>query len=100
MEQKPHKKEPGQYVAMGIALGAGLGVALGTVFDNIALGIAIGMGVGITMGSAFEHQAKERGEVREFTPEEKAKEQRYAKFGLFVGIMLFVLTALLYLFVK
>ena len=99
MEEKdPHKKkkEPGQYIGMGIALGSGIGVTFGTALGNIALGLPIGMAVGLLIGAALERQARERGEIREMTEDEKNCSKRKVWIAFFGGFAVAFAATVLY----
>ena len=62
--QKQHKLvTKGQYMGIGLAIGAGIGVALGAALEQIGGGIPIGVGIGLAIGAFLDSKAKKEGRI-------------------------------------
>ncbi|MFC1943420.1 hypothetical protein ACFLWO_02430 [Chloroflexota bacterium] len=62
--QKQHKLvSEGQYVGIGLAIGAGIGTALGAALDNTGVGTAMGTGIALAIGRYLDNKAKNEGKV-------------------------------------
>ena len=62
--QKQHKLvSKGQYVGIGLAIGAGIGTALGAALDNTGVGTAMGIGIALAIGRYLDDKAKKEGKV-------------------------------------
>lgn len=59
LDPKKPEAQSGQWIGIGIAIGAGFGVALGQVLDNPGLGIALGAAVGVALGAAMGARRRE-----------------------------------------
>jgi hypothetical protein len=82
--QKQHKLvNEGQYMGIGVAIGAGIGVALGAAMDEVGGGIPIGIGIGIAIGAALDAKAQKEGRV--LCPSEKRGASRRGL--IMVGIL-------------
>jgi len=92
----------GQWMGIGIALGAGIGVPIGLAIGNpgfFGIGLPIGLAIGSAIGAAKEKKAKEEGRIRPLTEQEK-KRKKNAIFvgigllisGIIVGLALFMLS--------
>lgn len=87
----PRKRgnQPGQWIAVGLAVGAGFGVAMGLVFDNLALGIAIGAGLGLSIGAAVD----QRGQALQ----SDARSTRAGVITAVIGLLVLLAVAILIL---
>ncbi len=62
--QKHHKLVTGgQYLGIGMVIGAGIGIALGASLENSGVGVALGITIGVAVGSALDAKAKKQGRV-------------------------------------
>ena len=63
LQKQHHLVREGQYMGIGLAIGAGTGTVLGAALDNTGVGTAIGTGIGVAVGSYLDKKAKKEGRV-------------------------------------
>ena len=91
----------GQWMGIGIALGAGIGVPIGLAIGNpgfFGMGLPIGLAIGSAIGAAKEKKAKEEGRIRPLTEQERMRKKKAVYLGLgvlisgiIVGLAVFML---------
>lgn len=89
LDPKKPGTQPGQWIAVGLAIGAGFGVALGLVFHNLALGIAIGAGLGLSVGAAVDQRGR--------PAESNARATRIGVITAVIGLLVLLAVATLIL---
>jgi hypothetical protein len=81
--QKQHKLvTEGQYIGIGMAIGAGIGAALSAVLEGG--GLPIGIGIGAALGFYLDAKAKREGRV--ICPKEK--KAAFASRNTFIAVIL------------
>jgi len=84
--QKQHKLvTEGQYIGIGMTIGAGIGVALSAALDGA--GLPIGIGIGAAFGFYLDAKAKREGRV--ICP--KKKKAAFASRNVLIAVILGVL---------
>jgi hypothetical protein len=85
--QKQHKLvNAGQYMGIGVAIGAGSGVALGAAMNEVGGGIPIGVGIGVAIGAALDAKAQKEGRV--LCPRETTGTRRNVKvLAVIIGVL-------------
>ena len=83
----------GLWMAIFMPIGAAFGLLIGDDGGMLAVGVGAGVGVGVAVGAGVEARYREKGLIRDLSPEEKKRRTRLVLMGvgaLSVGLVTLV----------
>lgn len=95
---RDEKHTRGYYPGIGLAIGIPIGIPIGLALGNIAFGPAIGLLIGLIIGLLMEKKFNK--EPLQLSKEEIQKQKSFTWILLLIGIALFILFFLGFLFFK